>query len=421
MKLRVFVVLLLITGMMVSAQDDMTVHVVQRGDNLFRIALNYGVSLESLAQTNGITDPASIQVGQRLLIPAVSTGEEGLSQPEVIVPDSTSPTNVENPLIHTVQTGETLFTIATQYGTDIQTLAAENAILDPTLIYQGQQLVIPHLNIPQLVTSPLPEVMSSVQLSPQILIEGKTGILRLSTRLPVSIDVTFLGQRISSFTSDQLTHVIYLGIPVFTESSLYPLEIYISQNDGTVDNVSATVQVIGGSYGSEIINLLEGRDVLLNENVENAEIDLLKRATQTVTAERYFNGQFGLPAAAAMTSGFGTRRSYNGGAYDRYHSGTDFAGIPGTPILAPAPGRVVLADTLNVRGNATMLDHGAGIYTGYWHQTDIYVQVGDFVDTGQIIGTIGATGRVTGAHLHWELWVNGIAVDPMQWVQQNFY
>ncbi|MBZ0288996.1 MAG: M23 family metallopeptidase, partial [Anaerolineae bacterium] len=90
------------------------------------------------------------------------------------------------------------------------------------------------------------------------------------------------------------------------------------------------------------------------------------------------------------------------------------------PVLAAAPGRVVLADTLNVRGIATIIDHGWGVYTGYWHQAQQYVQVGQMVTTGQVIGAIGATGRVTGAHLHWELWVGGVAVDPMQWVRLSF-
>ena len=88
-------------------------------------------------------------------------------------------------------------------------------------------------------------------------------------------------------------------------------------------------------------------------------------------------------------------------------------------MLAAASGTVVLADTLNVRGNAVVIDHGWGVYTGYWHQTEIYVQPGERVSTGQVIGTVGSTGRVTGAHLHWELWVNGVPVDPMQWVRQS--
>jgi murein DD-endopeptidase MepM/ murein hydrolase activator NlpD len=81
---------------------------------------------------------------------------------------------------------------------------------------------------------------------------------------------------------------------------------------------------------------------------------------------------------------------------------------------------VVLADTLNIRGVATVIDHGWGVYTTYSHQSESYVHVGDFVTLGQVIGTVGDSGRVTGAHLHWEVWVGGVSVDPMQWTVQSF-
>jgi murein DD-endopeptidase MepM/ murein hydrolase activator NlpD len=104
----------------------------------------------------------------------------------------------------------------------------------------------------------------------------------------------------------------------------------------------------------------------------------------------------------------------------RLHLGTDFGGAPGTAIFAPADGVVVFSGPLEVRGLATIVDHGWGVYTGYWHQTESYVVPGDRVVSGQVIGTIGMSGRATGPHLHWEMWVSGVPVDPMQWVQQAF-
>jgi murein DD-endopeptidase MepM/ murein hydrolase activator NlpD len=77
---------------------------------------------------------------------------------------------------------------------------------------------------------------------------------------------------------------------------------------------------------------------------------------------------------------------------------------------------VVFSEKLTVRGNASIIDHGQGIYSGFWHQEEIYVSVGDLVTAGQLIGKIGSTGRVTGPHLHWELWVNGVQVDPLDWL-----
>jgi murein DD-endopeptidase MepM/ murein hydrolase activator NlpD len=73
-----------------------------------------------------------------------------------------------------------------------------------------------------------------------------------------------------------------------------------------------------------------------------------------------------------------------------------------------------------VRGNATIIDHGEGIYSGLYHQAEIYVKVGDHVTAGELIGKIGDTGRVTGPHVHWDLWVNGIQVNPWKWYEESF-
>ena len=100
--------------------------------------------------------------------------------------------------------------------------------------------------------------------------------------------------------------------------------------------------------------------------------------------------------------------------------GLDFCGGEGLQIFAPAPGKVVFAAPLTVRGNATIIDHGWGVYSGFWHQSQILVNVGDTVEQGQVIGLVGGTGRVTGAHLHWDLWVNGIQVNPLNWLNQTY-
>jgi murein DD-endopeptidase MepM/ murein hydrolase activator NlpD len=125
-----------------------------------------------------------------------------------------------------------------------------------------------------------------------------------------------------------------------------------------------------------------------------------------------------------FTSFYGTRRIYHGIGTDLtvqgFHTGLDFAGGDGLQIFAPAPGRVVFAAPLTVRGNATIIDHGWGVYSGFWHQSEFLVQVGDVVSQGQVIGLVGGTGRVTGAHLHWEVWVNGVQVNPLDWLDQAY-
>ena len=73
-----------------------------------------------------------------------------------------------------------------------------------------------------------------------------------------------------------------------------------------------------------------------------------------------------------------------------------------------------------VRGNATLIDHGWGVYSGFWHQSQILVQIGQMVEQNEVVGLVGGTGLVTGAHLHWDLWVNGVQVDPLDWLIQNY-
>lgn len=455
------------------ANDGVTIHVVQRDETLFQIAQQYGLSPDALAQLNGLSGQDSLMVGQTLLVPAnaganpppvmhvVQPGESLLSiaqlygvDPMTLASDNgissanplyvgqsitvnglpvqvvaappaeaaVPPAEVVDParsVFHTVVAGDTLFKIATQYGSTVAELAAANNISDPTLIYAGQQLLIPGIQPPQ-IAAVLPAPVQSLTADPVVFVEGQTGRFQLTSSEPVTVSGTFLDHPLADGSENNSTlHTLLIGVPIFTEPGIYPLTLTVTGSAGPV-SIDANIQVVGGAYGSEYINLLEDRSNLLDPNVEAAEYALLENIMGGFTPTRAFSGPFGLPAAAAMTSPFGTRRSYNGGGFDRFHAGADFAGAPGSAVIAPAPGVVVMADTLNVRGNATIIDHGWGIYTGYWHQTEIYVHPGDTVQTGQVIGTIGSTGRVTGAHLHWELWVNGVPVDPMQWVRQAF-
>jgi murein DD-endopeptidase MepM/ murein hydrolase activator NlpD len=88
-------------------------------------------------------------------------------------------------------------------------------------------------------------------------------------------------------------------------------------------------------------------------------------------------------------------------------------------VYCPAPGKVVLAETLQVRGNVVIVDHGRGVMSGFWHLSQINVKSGDEVWAGQVVGLVGSTGLSTGAHLHWEMRVNGVPVDPLQWAREH--
>jgi murein DD-endopeptidase MepM/ murein hydrolase activator NlpD len=150
------------------------------------------------------------------------------------------------------------------------------------------------------------------------------------------------------------------------------------------------------------------------------ENELLATTYAVVRPERFWVEPWIIPMQGVITSQFGEQRSINGGPVGGHHGGADiatpFGQEPGAPIHAANHGEVVLSERLIVRGNMVVIDHGAGVFTGYAHMDERYVQAGDFVAQGDLIGKEGATGLVTGAHLHWEVAVGGVLVDGLRWV-----
>jgi murein DD-endopeptidase MepM/ murein hydrolase activator NlpD len=138
----------------------------------------------------------------------------------------------------------------------------------------------------------------------------------------------------------------------------------------------------------------------------------LERIWQTSSSPKLWEGAFVPPVPQPANSAFGTRTILNGEPRSP-HSGADFGSPTGTPIKAPNAGRVVLADSLYYTGNTVVIDHGLGLYSLFAHLSEIAVHVEDMIKTGDVIGAVGATGRVTGPHLHWSVRVNGARVDPV--------
>jgi murein DD-endopeptidase MepM/ murein hydrolase activator NlpD len=128
--------------------------------------------------------------------------------------------------------------------------------------------------------------------------------------------------------------------------------------------------------------------------------------------DRLWTEPFSPPVSESPNSAFGSRSVFNGEARSP-HSGADFPSLAGAPVRSPNAGRVVLAGDLYFSGNTVILDHGLGLYSLFAHFSAIDVKEGDTVALGQTIGKVGATGRVTGPHLHWAIRLGGARVDPM--------
>jgi len=136
----------------------------------------------------------------------------------------------------------------------------------------------------------------------------------------------------------------------------------------------------------------------------------------TVTDERLWRGSWARPVPGRATGAFGSRSVFNGQPRSP-HSGADFRAAEGTPVTAPNVGTVVLTGDTYFSGGSVILDHGWGLYSYFAHLSKILVEEGDLVEPGQAVGHAGATGRVTGPHLHWTLRLNGARVDPLSLIE----
>ncbi len=178
---------------------------------------------------------------------------------------------------------------------------------------------------------------------------------------------------------------------------------------------SAMVAVKKGLFATEKLQV--GKE-FVEPNPEqvkraNEERQKLRDIFDRATPERLWDGNFRIPLDGVTTgSNFGKRRILNGNPGSP-HGGMDLPGTTGTPVHAAQRGRVALAEELFFSGNTVVIDHGLGIYTFYGHLSEIDVKAGDTVETGVVLGKVGATGRVTGPHLHWGLTVERARVNPL--------
>jgi murein DD-endopeptidase MepM/ murein hydrolase activator NlpD len=146
------------------------------------------------------------------------------------------------------------------------------------------------------------------------------------------------------------------------------------------------------------------------------EIQTLAAFRSTVSDEKFWDDPLVAPVTGCVLSSFGVKRLHNGKPTGEFHGGVDQRAAAGSPIHAAAAGEVKLAQLFTVLGGAVGIDHGQGLETMYLHMSKIAVQPGARVNKGDVIGYVGATGRANGPHLHWLIDVNGVPVNPRQWV-----
>ena len=198
------------------------------------------------------------------------------------------------------------------------------------------------------------------------------------------------------------------------------LELDVRWLDGRTEVLRRDVPLGDGSYRMERLAVAPEYGSPLSPELQRRTREESARAMRVAraahgTAELWTSGAFEVPRAGRVTSGFGNGREFNGQVQSR-HMGTDFGGDVGDPVLAPADGVVKIVDRFYLGGNVIYLDHGGGLSTAYLHLSEALVAPGDTVRSGQRIGSVGATGRVTGPHLHWIVRYGAVTVDPVSLV-----
>ncbi len=458
----IFVFIIVVSATPASAQTPTPppgpVYIIQSGDTLWDIAIRFHVTVDDIMAANKMVSQ-DIFVGNQLVIPGFS----GLSGTLITQP---------------VPFGESLRSLSRQYRVDPALLIKLNHIVSPTELYAGYNLVLlqqddqpaltartalakgdtllelavrqetdswtitqlnglsgPQASLPgdllyltsgtsTAAPTGIPAVLTSTEVDPLPITQGATVQIKVTAAQPAALSGLLVDHPLYFFPQDDGSQVALQGVFAMTEPGLYPLRIDITLSDGSEQSFEQMVLVASGNYQNETINGVEPSTI--DPAVTIPEDEWLLSVVTPVTTEKYWQGMFQMPVDSnqyRVLSKYGNRRTYNGGAFYGFHSGIDFCVCSEAhpfDIYAPADGVIVFTGLKTVRGNATIIDHGQGVYSGLYHQAEIHVSVGDHVTAGQLIGKIGATGRVTGAHLHWEVWVNGIQVNPNQWLDEAF-
>ncbi len=271
-------------------------------------------------------------------------------------------------------------------------------------------------------TSSVPEEAGPIDVHPLPAVQGRTVVITVGAQPDDSVDGNLGDYTLQFVSRDQKSRIALQGIYALATPGMYDLTVRVTPSASGREPFAFTQPLYVADGGYPFDPILEVPPETIDPKVTGPENDEVAKIVAPVTPEKMWDGLFLFPGAytESFPSRFGSRRNYNGTGYNYYHSGLDFYGGIGSKISAPAKGRVVFTGELTVRGNLTIIDHGWGVYTAYLHQSEIDVKVGDIVEPGQVIGLVGGTGRVTGPHLHWEVWVGGVPVNPMEWTQQTF-
>ena len=253
----------------------------------------------------------------------------------------------------------------------------------------------------------------SISVTARSIHPGELVLLKVRTAASVAImRVHGLGREFPAFRESPAEWRALVGIDLDVKPGAY--EISAVTGEAAADQATYRLVVAPKTFA---IRKLTVDPAFVNPPPEaqeriQADAARLNRIWASSSPMKLWSRSFVRPVSAPSNSAFGTRSVFNGESRNP-HGGADFSSLAGTPVASPNAGLIVLAADLYFTGNTVVIDHGLGLFSLFAHLESIDVKEGDAVKTSQVLGRVGATGRVTGPHLHWTVRVNDARVDPL--------
>jgi len=261
----------------------------------------------------------------------------------------------------------------------------------------------------------------AVTLTPAFVEAGSPELIRVDTPIATTLEGEWMDRKLQFFRSrDNRAWFALAGVDVEAPAGPSQLRIVVRFSHGAASDLTRAVEIHPAHYRTGSLTVpprFVEPDPEALKQIE-AESQLKAKVFASSASEPLWNASFRAPVTATPTDSFGTRRMFNG-KLASIHKGMDYRAAMGTPVRAGNSGVVVLARPLYYEGNCVIIDHGLGLFTLSMHFSRIDVKEGQHVATGDRLGLSGATGRVTGPHLHWAVRWQGAYLDPAKLLKLN--